>query len=203
MRSRSPRPQARPHARCCRRSRWSLIRLPLTLLPRKFFYLWASDADWVTFARAINLSVFQDQFQYWIPGLKWVTQFYWAAIALMVAGAVLTRPLRYWSSFPANIFPILIVYWTAFHMAFFGMGRFHAQVIQVIVVIAVHLLSKGRDWLAWVRQFQHRDSKARSPRGSRTTPADPRTTCSPPHTLSTPCCQRLCLSLPGRSPVGV
>ena len=130
------------------------------LLPRKFFYLWASDADWVTFARAINLSIFQDQFHHWIPGLKWFTQFYWAAIALMAAGAVVTRPLRYWSSFPANIFPVLIVYWTAFHMAFFGMGRFHAQVIPVIVVIAVHLLSKDRDWLLWVRQFQHRSSQA-------------------------------------------
>ena len=130
------------------------------LLPAKFFYLWASDADWVTFARAINLPVFQDQFQHWIPGLKWVTQLYWAAIALMAAGAVLTRPLRYWLSFPAITFPLLVVYWTAFHMAFFGTGRFHAQVIPIIAILAVHLLSKDRDWLAWARQFQHRSSKA-------------------------------------------
>ena len=127
------------------------------LLPVKFFYLWASDADWVTFARAINLVVFQDQFQHWLPSLKWFTQLYWAVIVLMAAGAVLTRSLRYWLSFPANIFPVLVIYWTAFHMAFFGMGRFHAQVIPVIVVLAVHLLSKDRDWLAWIRQFQHRD----------------------------------------------
>ena len=133
------------------------------LLPRKFFYLWASDADWVTFARAINLPIYQDRFQHWILGLKWFTQLYWAVIALVAAGAVLTRPLRYWLSFPAIIFAVLVVYWTAFHMAFFGMGRFHAQVIPVIVVIAVHLLSKDRDWLTWVRQFQHRDSKARCP----------------------------------------
>ena len=122
------------------------------LLPSKFFYLWASDADWVTFARAFNLSILHEQFQHWLPSLKWFTQLYWAVIALMSAGAVLTRPLRYWLSFPANIFPVLIVYWTAFHMAFFGMGRFHAQVIPVIVVLAVHLLCRDRDWLAWVRE---------------------------------------------------
>ena len=81
-------------------------------------------ADWVTFARAINMSVFQDQFQHGIPALKWFTQLYWAAIALMAAGAVLARPLRYWLSFPANLFPVLVVYWTMFHMAFFGTGRF-------------------------------------------------------------------------------
>ena len=127
------------------------------LLPRKFFYLWASDADWVTFARAINMSIFQDQFQHGIPALKWFTQLYWATIALMAAGAVLARPLRYWLSFPANLFPVLVVYWTMFHMAFFGTGRFHSQVIPVIVVLAVHLLSKDRDWLAWARPFQHRN----------------------------------------------
>ncbi len=135
---------------------WSLAS-DFELLPRKFFYLWASDADWVTFARAINMSVFQDQFQHGIPALKWFTQLYWAAIALMAAGAVLARPLRYWLSFPANLFPVLVVYWTMFHMAFFGTGRFHSQVIPVIVVLAVHLLSKDRDWLAWVRPFQHRN----------------------------------------------
>ena len=135
------------------------------LLPSKFFYLWASDADWVTFARAINLSVFKDQFQDWIPGLGLFTQLYWVVIVLMAAGGVLTRPLRYWLSFPANLFPVLIVYWTAFHMMFFGMGRFHAQVILVIVVLAVHLLSKDRDWLAWVPQFQDRNSKPRCSHG--------------------------------------
>ena len=129
------------------------------LLPSKFFYLWASDADWVTFARAFNLRVFHDQFQQWLPSLKWFTQLYWMAIVLMAAGAVLTRSPRYWLSFPANIFPILIVYWTAFHMAFFGMGRFHAQVIPVIVIVAVHLLSQDRDWLAWGRKFRDRAPK--------------------------------------------
>ena len=131
----------------------------LRLLPSKFFYLWASDADWVTFARAFNLSVFHKQFQDWLPALKWFTQLYWAVIALMAAGAVLTRPLRYWLSFPANLFSILVVYWTAFHMAFFGMGRFHAQVIPVIVILAVHLLAKDRDWLTWLRQFLERAPK--------------------------------------------
>ena len=129
------------------------------LLPIKFFYLWASDADWVTFARAFNLSVFHEQFQHWLPILKWFTQFYWGLIALMAAGAVLTRPLRYWLSFPVNMFPVLIVYWTVFHMAFFGMGRFHAQIIPVIVVLAVHLLSRDRDWLAWVRNTDAETSK--------------------------------------------
>ena len=91
---------------------------------RPILLLWASDADWVTFARAINMSIFQDQFQHGIPALKWFTQLYWAAIALMAAGAVLVRPLRYWLSFPANLFPVLVVYWTMFHMAFF----WHEQV---------------------------------------------------------------------------
>lgn len=126
------------------------------LLPSKFFYLWASDADWVTFARAFNLSVLQDQFHDWIPGLKWFTQLYWAVIAIMAAAAVLTRPPQYWLSFPANIFPVLVVYWTAFHMAFFGMGRFHAQVIPVIMILAVHLLSQDRDWLAWIKGLKLR-----------------------------------------------
>ena len=123
------------------------------LLPSKFFYLWASDADWVTFARAFNLSVFHEQFHDWLPALKWLTQLYWMGIVLMALAAVLTRPLRYWFSFPVIIFPTLIIYWTAFHMMFFGMGRFHAQVIPVIVILAVHLLSRDRDWLAWFRQF--------------------------------------------------
>ena len=131
-----------------------LMNQPLSwfkLLPSKFFYLWASDADWVTFARAFNLYVFQEEFQQWLPTLKWFTQLYWAVIVLMAAGTVLTRSPRYWLSFPANIFTVLIVYWTAFHMAFFGMGRFHTQVIPVIAILAIHLLLKDRDLLAWVR----------------------------------------------------
>ena len=119
------------------------------LLPSKFFYLWASDADWVTFARAFNLPVFQEEFQQWLPALKWFTQLYWMAIVLMALAAVLTRPLRYWFSFPVVIFTALIIYWTAFHMMFFGMGRFHAQVIPVIAILAVHIMLNDRNWLAW------------------------------------------------------
>ena len=44
------------------------------LIPSKFFYLWSSDADWVTFSRAFNLSIFHEQFQHWLPSLKWFTQ---------------------------------------------------------------------------------------------------------------------------------
>lgn len=129
------------------------------LLPFKFYYLWASDADWVTFARAFNLSVFHEQFHDGLPILKWFTQMYWMVIAIVAAVAVMTRPLRYWFSFPVIIFTALIVYWTAFHMMFFGMGRFHAQVVPIIVILAVHLLAKDRNWLAWFRQFSDRASK--------------------------------------------
>ena len=132
------------------------------LLPSKFFYLWASDADWVTFVQAFNLAVLHNEFQNWLPALKWFTQLYWAVIVLIAAGGVLTRPLRYWLSFPANIFPVLIVYRTAFHMAFFGMGRFHTQVVPVIVILAIHLLLGDRDWLAWFRQFLDSDHGAKA-----------------------------------------
>jgi len=117
------------------------------------------DADWVTFARAFNLSVLHEQFHDGLPILKWFTQMYWMVIAIVAAVAVMTRPLRYWFSFPVIIFTALIVYWTAFHMVFFGMGRFHAQVVPIIVILAVHLLAKDRNWLAWFRQFSDRASK--------------------------------------------
>ena len=74
---------------------------------------------------------------------------------LTAVAATVTRPVRYWLSFPAILFPALILYWTAFHMPFFGAARFHAQVIPIIVVTAAHLLAGDRDWLAWVRPIRH------------------------------------------------
>lgn len=132
---------------------------PLTwfkLIPVKFLNLWGGDAGWTNFAYAVNLVVFQERFRDGLPLLRWFTQRYWEVVVLMAAAGVLTRPWRYWFSFPANLFPVLIVYWTVFHMAFFGMGRFHSQVIPVVVILAVHLLSHERDWLACARPFQNR-----------------------------------------------
>ena len=125
----------------------------IRLIPAKFFHLWAGEGGW---ARSLeNASEgFQRHLQPWARVVWWSAQLHWLTIALIAAAAVVTRPIRYWLSFPAVLFPAALLYWTAFHMPVFGMGRFHAQMIPVVVVIAVHLLAGDRDWLAWVRPFR-------------------------------------------------
>ena len=108
----------------------------LGILPRKFFHLWASDR--------YNMAPFiiPEHYLKFLPVLWVIAQLYWTIIVLAAGAAALTRSVReYWLRFPAILLPLTLVYWTAFHMMFHGEGRFHVQVIPVVVVMGAHLLS--------------------------------------------------------------
>ena len=106
----------------------------LTTLPKKVFHLWVGDF-YGLLARKSGIALL----------------FFWAVIVLTAASATIIRPfLGYWLRFPAVLFPLTIVYWTIFHMMFFGLGRFHTQMIPLVVIMAAHLLELGWDWRAWL-----------------------------------------------------
>ena len=123
------------------------------LLPVKFFYLWAAEGGWAGLFEDAS-DGFQRHLQPWVRVIWWSAQLHWAVVLVVTAASVVTRPINYWLSFPAILLPAMLLYWTAFHMPFFGTGRFHAQMIPIIVVIAIHLLEGDRDWLAWIRPFR-------------------------------------------------
>ena len=117
----------------------------LKILPRKIFHLWASDWSGVAYTTLprgypANLITF--------PML--VAQAFWVVIALAASVAMITRPVRYWLKFPVILISLTLMYWTIFHMIFQGEGRYHMQIIPLVVIVAVHLLSRDRDWRAWL-----------------------------------------------------
>ena len=118
----------------------------IKILPRKFFHLWASDwsgVAYTTLARGYPADLVT------FPML--VTQVFWVVVALVAAAAAFTRPVRdYWLSFPTVVMPLTLLYWTAFHMVFQGEGRYHMQIIPLIVIVAVHVLGRSRDWRSWM-----------------------------------------------------
>ena len=116
----------------------------LILLPQRAFFIWANGAH------TIEKALFR-QYQDAVPFIRVWAQVYWMVIALAAAAAMLTRPIRgYWLRLPVVLFLITIIYWTAFHMMFYGGGRFHTQLTPVVVIIAAHILESGRDWRAWL-----------------------------------------------------
>ena len=117
----------------------------IALLPIKFFHLWASDRY------NIDPSIIPEGYRVIVPVLWVVAQTYWTGIAIGAALAAASRPIKdYWLKSPAILFPLTLLYWTAFHMMFHGEGRFHIQMIPVVIIIAVHLLARERDWRAWL-----------------------------------------------------
>ena len=119
----------------------------LALLPKKFRHLWATDMY------ALSTKTVPAQYAGIVPVLWAVGQGYWMAIALAAAAAALTKPIwGYWLKFPAVLFPLMLVYWTAFYMMLHGEGRYHAQMIPVVTIVSLHLLAYDRDWRAWLPQ---------------------------------------------------
>ncbi len=117
----------------------------IALLPIKFFHLWASDRY------NIHPSIIPEGYRVIVPVLWVIAQAYWTVIVIGATLAAVSRPiLGYWLKFPAVLFPLTLLYWTAFHMMFHGEGRYHIQVIPVVAIIAAHLLERGRDWTAWL-----------------------------------------------------
>ena len=117
----------------------------VALLPIKFFHLWASDRY------NIDPSIIPESYRGIVPVLWVIAQVYWTVIVIGATLAVVSRPIwGYWLKFPAILFPLTLLYWTAFHMMFHGEGRYHIQVIPVVVITGVHVLARDRDWRAWV-----------------------------------------------------
>lgn len=117
----------------------------IRILPNKFFHLWASDRY------NMGPGILPESYRGFIPILWVVAQGYWTLIVIGAALAAVTRPIRgYWLTSPAAILPLTLFYWTAFHMIFNGEGRYHAQMIPVVIIIAAHLPAPGRDWRAWL-----------------------------------------------------
>ena len=117
----------------------------IALLPIKFFHLWASDRY------NIHPNIIPEAYRGIVPVLWFIAQIYWTIIVIGATLAAVSRPiLGYWLKFPAVLFPLTLLYWTAFHMMFHGEGRFHIQMIPVVAIIAAHLLESGQDWCAWL-----------------------------------------------------
>ena len=117
----------------------------LAILPKKFFHLWASDRY------NIDPSIIPEGYRIIVPALWVIAQAYWTVIVIAAMLGAVSRPLLgYWLKFPVALFPLTLLYWTAFHMMFHGEGRFHIQMIPVVVIIAVHILAPDRDWRAWL-----------------------------------------------------
>ena len=117
----------------------------LSILPKKFFHLWASDRY------NISPTIIPEGLSGIVPVLWVVAQGYWTIIVIAAGAAAFSRPIQhYWLKFPAILFPLTLVYWTAFHMMFHGEGRYHMQVVPLVTIIGVHLLTRERDWAAWL-----------------------------------------------------
>lgn len=117
----------------------------LALLPVKFFHVWASDRY------HIGYGVLPERYGGLVPVLWVVAQGYWTILVVAAGAMAVSRPIfGYWLKFPAVLFPLTLLYWTAFHIMFHGEGRFHIQMIPVVAIIAAHLLGRDRDWGAWL-----------------------------------------------------
>lgn len=117
----------------------------IALLPIKFFHLWASDRY------DMGPGIYPEGFRTIVPVLWMIAQAYWTVIVIGATLAAVSRPiLGYWLKFPAILFPLTLLYWTAFHMMFLSSGRYHIQMIPLVIIIAVHLLSRDRNWRAWL-----------------------------------------------------
>ena len=87
------------------------------LLPIKFFHLWASDRY------NIDPSIIPEAYRGIVPILWVIAQVYWTVIVIGACAAAVSRPIfGYWLKFPAVLFPLTLLYWTAFHMMFHGEG---------------------------------------------------------------------------------
>ena len=118
----------------------------LSVLPKKFFHLWASDWSGVAYS-TMSRGYPRDL----VTPLMMVAQLYWFAILLIATISTFTKPIvSYWLRFPAVLIPLTLAYWTAFHLMFHGEGRYHMQAIPLIVIVGVHLLAHDRDWKAWL-----------------------------------------------------
>ena len=119
----------------------------LSILPNKFFHIWASDRY------NIAPSIVPETYRGIVPALWVVAQLYWTVIVLAFMASLFTRsPGGYWLKFPAILFLLTLTYWTAFHMMFHGEGRYHMQVVPVVAIVGVHLLARNRDWRSWLPQ---------------------------------------------------
>ncbi len=117
----------------------------LALLPVKFFHVWASDRYHVGYG------VLPERYGGLVPVLWVVAQGYWTILVVAAGAMAVSRPIHgYWLKHPALLFPLALVYWAAFHLMTHGEGRFHAQMIPVVAIIAAHLLERDRDWGAWL-----------------------------------------------------
>ena len=105
-----------------------------SILPKKVWHLWASDMSGVSWSTQSTERVVPARL---ITTMKVVAQSYWAVLVVLVLSTILFRPLRLsWLSFPGNLLPLTIVYWTLFHMLLFGDGRFHLPLIPVFAILA-------------------------------------------------------------------
>ena len=109
----------------------------LATLPKKAFYLWVGD-----FPRLIQR----------VEGVALLC--FWAILTLAAVAATFSRSIRgYWLRFPVALIPLTLVYWTAFHLMFFGIGRFHTQMIPLVMIMAAHLLEPSWDKLRQLRRL--------------------------------------------------
>ena len=117
----------------------------LAILPRKVFFLWASDRY------NVGPGAMHERWRGAVPFLQVLAQVYWTLLALAALVAVLTRPLRgYWLRFPALLILLTLAYWTAFHLTWHAEGRYHMQMVPLVAIAAAHLLTPGADWRAWL-----------------------------------------------------
>ena len=137
------------HREGCRMGLEHIVNHPdewIVILPKKFFHLWASDKS------LISPNIIPESYRgIFVPILWVVAQGYWTVIVVAASAAAVSRPIwSYWLKFPVVLIPLTLAYWTAFYMMFFGTGAYHAEMIPLVIIIAVHLLKPGQNWRAWL-----------------------------------------------------
>ena len=127
----------------------------ISLLPIKFFNLWASDKY------SVGPHIIDENYHSFVPALQVVAQVYWTVVALVALIALCTCSPGKWLRLPAMLLPATLVYWTVFHVLIHSESRYHMQVIPVVMIVAAHLLTREpARWMAPWKYKRTRNSSA-------------------------------------------
>jgi hypothetical protein len=111
-----------------------MTRYPLEyvlLIPKKLFHLFARDTWSVGWAQFHRLERFRPG---WLKvALASVAQVYYLLALLLASVALLTH--KFWRPLPSVIY-VVIGYWIAMHVFYFGVDRFHIPILPLIAVLS-------------------------------------------------------------------
>jgi hypothetical protein len=125
----------------------------ITLLPKKFYHLWASDLsgfNWATSEHGRNLS------QGSTNTLKVLSQTMWIALVLLILLATTHSAFRQlWFRGKGVIFPLILLYWSSVHLVLFGDGRYHVPLHPIVSIVAASAIMIGLN--AWRKRSKQKN----------------------------------------------